>query len=1412
MATNPNAVTDTARLAALAALDILDTLPEQGFDDVVRLATRLCATPVALVSLVAIDRQWFKANVGFPHCETDLDSSVCKFALVEPDLLVIPDLTADPRTMVNPLVTGEPHIRFYAGAPLRALEGHVLGSLCVIDTVPRPDGLTLEQADDLRALGRQVANLLEMRRAVEGRDQVLERQRAELRQARRIEVLAKASQALLTAADPAAVLDPILSASAGTLGFDRSYIYDIWQDGRHLRLTHSLNATDEVQAFLHRMPYGAPLCGIVAERGRPLLLTDVQNSEEPAYQTARGIGLNAYAGFPITSRGGLRGVISFASTQVPSFDADALTFFETLARLMSAVYERLDGEKALRESEVRYRTLFENIDAGFCICEVRFDGDGRAVDHRVLVANPAFETHTGLTDAVGRWATEIAPGIEQHWHDAYGQVAKTKLPMRFEGEAVPLGRWYDAHLFPAGDDRVAMLIADITDRRQVQDALRESEALARENVERVQLALAAGAIIGTWHWDLPSDRFTVDEGFARSFGLDPAVGRTGIPLAQIVATVHPDDQAGLAAAIEEVIARGGAYAHQYRVRRADGRYYWIEANGRVDLAPDGTGMTFPGVLIDIERRRMEAMLIELAERLRTLDSPQAMALAAAETVGLALSLSRSAYGDVDELGEHIVIARDWLASGQLSATGSHSFADYGTFSEALRRGEDVVVADVAEDPRTAGQVDSFRGLDIGSLANLPLMEGGHLKVVFCLHRDRAQEWSAEELAFARRVMDRTEVEIARRSVSKQLRESETRYRTLFESIDVGFCIVEMKFDDADRAVDYRIVEANPAFERQTGTKVAGLWVSEFAPNLERHWFDTYGRVALTGEPAHFENKADVFGRWFDVRALRIGDPADHRVAIFFSDINDRKGMEEALRRLNDTLEQQVQKRTQERDRLWSNTQDIQVIVDGKGVFQAVNPAFTAILGWTSEDAVGKPLFEFLIPDDEGLTDRALQHARVQSLPVIENRYRHKDGGFRWISWVAAPDGDLIYASGRHITAEKEQAEALLTTEEALRQSQKMEAVGQLTGGLAHDFNNLLAGISGSLELMQKRIDQGRFTDVDRYMTVAQGAAKRAAALTHRLLAFSRRQTLDPKPTNVNRLITGMEELVRRTVGPQIHMEVVGAAGIWPALIDPGQLENALLNLCINARDAMPDGGRITIETANKWLDESGARQHDMAPGQYLSVCVTDTGTGMSPSLIAKVFEPFFTTKPLGQGTGLGLSMVYGFAKQSGGQVRIYSEVGEGSTICLYLPRHYGETDEDDLAHKIDEASRAEQGETVLIVDDEPSVRMLVTEVLEDLGYTAIEAGDSAAGLKVLQSDVRIDLLVTDVGLPGGMNGRQMADAGRERRPGLKVLFITGYAENSVITNGHLDPSMQVLTKPFAMDALALRIKDLIRTP
>ena len=402
--------------------------------------------------------------------------------------------------------------------------------------------------------------------------------------------------------------------------------------------------------------------------------------------------------------------------------------------------------------------------------------------------------------------------------------------------------------------------------------------------------------------------------------------------------------------------------------------------------------------------------------------------------------------------------------------------------------------------------------------------------------------------------------------------------------------------------------------------------------------------------------------------------------------------------------------------------------------------------------------------------------------------------------------------GLNETLESRVAQALAErerTEEALRQAQKMEAVGQLTGGLAHDFNNLLAGISGAFEMIGARLAQGRASEVERYLAAGQGAARRAAALTHRLLAFSRRQTLAPRPVVVNRLLPDFVELVRRTVGPSIAVENVSAAGLWPTLVDANQLENALLNLCINARDAMPDGGRITIETENRHLDTRTAREHGLEAGQYVSVSVSDTGTGIDKATLERVFDPFFTTKPIGQGTGLGLSMVYGFARQSNGHVRIISEVGCGTMVCLYLPRHLGEEEiEDPIASS--EPGQAQANKTVLIVDDEPTVRMLLVDALSELGYACLEAPDGAAGLRSLQSGRPVDLLITDVGLPGGLNGRQVADGARAILPGLKVLFITGYAENAVLNHGHIEYGMEVLTKPFAVSELTGRVDRMLR--
>ena len=382
-------------------------------------------------------------------------------------------------------------------------------------------------------------------------------------------------------------------------------------------------------------------------------------------------------------------------------------------------------------------------------------------------------------------------------------------------------------------------------------------------------------------------------------------------------------------------------------------------------------------------------------------------------------------------------------------------------------------------------------------------------------------------------------------------------------------------------------------------------------------------------------------------------------------------------------------------------------------------------------------------------------------------------------------------------------------EDALRHAQKMEAVGQLTGGIAHDFNNMLTGIIGSLDLMQRYIADGRTEEIGRFTEAAVSSANRAAALTHRLLAFSRRQSLDRKPLNANDLIHSLEDLLRRTKGEHIELKLQLAEDVWPVSTDVSQLENALLNLVINARDAMPDGGELCIETANVYLDSSDiSTLEPVKAGDYLMIAVSDNGTGMTPKVLAKAFDPFFTTKPIGQGTGLGLSMIYGFAQQSGGHVSLFSLPGQGTSVRLYLPRLHAVAEEDVLSPVISEAPPAIAGETVVLVEDDPAVRMLVLNLLKELGYHAHEAEDAKSALPLLESDMRVDLLVTDVGLPG-MNGRQLAEIARQHRPALKVLFMTGYAQMAAERQGFLEQGMDMVAKPFSIDLLANKIRTMI---
>ena len=593
---------------------------------------------------------------------------------------------------------------------------------------------------------------------------------------------------------------------------------------------------------------------------------------------------------------------------------------------------------------------------------------------------------------------------------------------------------------------------------------------------------------------------------------------------------------------------------------------------------------------------------------------------------------------------------------------------------------------------------------------------------------------------------------------------------------------EKKFRDAvagnvrDYSAQYRIVRPSDGETR---------WIS-VKSTIER---DENGKaIRLTG--AH----TDVTEQVVVDLALRQSEERFRKLA-------------DELAELNATLAQRVEEKTRERDRIWNVSQDLLVVADRDGVWRTVNPAWTKTLGWSEAELLNRTSEWLEHPDDGGQTRSEVNKLIQGDLTVkFEGRFRHKDGSYRWLSWTGVPDRDHIYAVARDVTAEKAADERLKAAEEALLQSQKMEAVGQLTGGIAHDFNNLLTGIVGSLDLLQTRLNQGRTDNFARYINAAMTSANRAAALTHRLLAFARRQPLIPESVDVNQLVVSLEDLLRRTIGETIDLEITASDDLWRTLCDPNQLESALLNLAINARDAMPDGGKLTISTANAHLGNVTADTPALSPGDYICIVVSDTGVGMSAQVAARAFDPFFTTKPIGQGTGLGLSMIYGFARQSNGHVTIDSKLGRGTSVRLYLPRYDGGTAQQVSAVGI--AGHASAGETVLVVEDEPVVRGVILEMLAEQGYRTLEAIDGPSGLRILRTKQRIDLLVTDVGLPG-INGRQLADQARETRPGLKILFITGYAESIAMSDGFLEEGMEMITKPFELDNLSRRIRAMV---
>ncbi len=693
---------------------------------------------------------------------------------------------------------------------------------------------------------------------------------------------------------------------------------------------------------------------------------------------------------------------------------------------------------------------------------------------------------------------------------------------------------------------------------------------------------------------------------------------------------------------------------------------------------------------DVERQLDDAALRrvvgQLDSQLRDIVDPDAIARLCAEVVGTALKVGSAGFGTMRQDGETMDIERDWTTPDAVSVAGTHRLPDFGDYLDVLRRGDDVVIADVTLDHRTRHRLEAHASINVRSVVNVPILEGGVYVAMFFVLDTKPREWTPSEITFIRNVGERARLNIERRRAELRLRS------------------------------------------------------------------------------------------------------------------------------LADDLERQVEQRTLERDRLWDTSVDLIAQATYDGSLTRVSPSWRRTLGHDEETLRTVSLLDLVHAPDVDAFAAILAHARASATAVRHTcRMRHRDGSWRTLDWSIVPEsgGSRFNAVGRDVTSEREAERVKSVLESQLRQAQKMEAVGQLTGGLAHDFNNLLASLSGNLQVLRLRLTQGKIDDLLRRVDAGMDSVRRAATLTQRLLAFSRQQTLEAKPTDVNRLISGMEELIQGTIGPAIRLEFTPCADLWKTKVDPSQLESALLNLCINARDAMSEGGgTLVIRTANESLDAAAALQHELLAGEYVSLSVTDTGTGMAPEIIPRVFDPFFTTKPLGQGTGLGLSMVYGFLGQSGGQVRVDSTVGQGTTMCLYLPRHTGAVDAEGNALP-PPAPDTRAGETVLVVEDEPDIRELLVELLEEAGYVVLAAADGVSAMRILQSDPKLDLLLSDVGLPGGMNGRQLADAARVARPSLKVLFLTGYAENAAAFSGQLDAGMHVMTKPFDIAALAARIREII---
>ena|GEM_PF-1164014 len=864
----------------------------------------------------------------------------------------------------------------------------------------------------------------------------------------------------------------------------------------------------------------------------------------------------------------------------------------------------------------------------------------------------------------------------------------------------------------------------------------------------------------------------------------------------------------------------------------------------------------------VAQMRREA-LSALTERIAEAKSAAEIGFCVAEMLGNSLSVSRVGLGSIDHHLETLMVERDWCAPGVESLAGVTYLRDYGSFIDSLKKNEFIAIADVREDPRTCMAASSLEAKSARSFVNVPVVEAGNLEAVFFVNSDQVRHWTVSELAFVKEAGQRAINWLERFKKTLALKKSETRLLAATEAAQLGFWDLDLATSTLDASLHCKknfgrdlheaftyseLLDSVHPDDKLRMRKAVGESLATgqtydieyriIRPDGKLAWVRVTGEVKYDadGVPSSMVGiSQEITDLMFSRRRAELLEFLDRKV------YNDAEGADdvaykaaEALGRVLDvsragygTIDKQAETITIARD--W-NAQGIQTLAgtlhfrdfgsyiedlkrgetvvfeDARKDPRTLDTA-DALIAISAQAVVNMPVSEagnfVALLYLNNATARPWTTDEMALIKEVANRTRQAVERRR-------AEEDLKLLAGTLEQQVQQRTSELMKTEAILRQSQKMEAVGQLTGGLAHDFNNLLAAMSGSYELLKRKLNGNG--DLIPYIDVGQRAVKRAASLTHRLLAFSRQQALEPKVLDVNQLVGGFEDLIRRTIGPQVDLEVVGCVDLWPVNADPGQLENALLNLCINARDAMPEGGRLVVELANCDLDGRFAGELEIPPGKYISISVSDEGCGMDTMAVARAFDPFFTTKPLGMGTGLGLSMVYGFTRQSGGQVRIHSTLGSGTSVRIYLPRYDGGagiSTEEPVGEVL--PAQSDHGEMILVVDDEGPVRVLMAEMLTELGYRVLEADDGSSALASLHATPSISILVTDVGLTGGMNGRHLADAARMIRPELKVLFVTGYAENAALSNGCLPEGMQVLTKPFDLSVFGVKVKTLVNT-